>query len=760
MDSAPLRWNRLGRACRLALLLMSSSELASAEDRLKPLAATAAPSAECIASINDLKSQKERAATYALATGKMVPNDAGKYSVCVNAPDSRYFLVDFKLQPVNKDAAALECKLGLCMPDACVDQDIPPLLAEGYSVAIWHWPNLTHVGQLDVDSISAASELAVQPPDVYGVIAMIVFTLLVVKVLSATWLTWRHEKRRAAACEEAASLGDRRATVSEASTATGGTGGAARQASSPTPPPPMRDNSWSTAMRQPMIASSPTATSQCAPTPSLGAAMSQSDAKPLPLLVQAFSLVGKNGTLTKLFETQPYRPTDCLNGVRVISMFWIILGHTFLMPEGIMGYINQEDVVVNPLNPNAAESNPLLMLIIAAEQGVDTFFFLAGFLLSYAQLPEMKKSGGKCGAGMVGMAVVLRYVRLTPSLAFAMLIYYKILAFAATGPFAYAYQHSITRRCDGSWWSELTYTMNFIPFDSDNVCMGWTWYLGDDMIFFIVGVLLLPIFYRSRILGWSVATLLLAASSVITIFLVVKYGLTIYVFNDDYKVYSYYAYSKPYCRIGAYLVGIMTSWLLYTMENSGLTRDRMASFPGTVNSLRACCTAGCGFLLFMVFIPHTDFGYDKDSWPTWANVMYINFGRMAWSASCGALTLACYYGATPWMDGFLSHWAWTPLVRLTYGAYLMHPVVIKLMAGNARQFYTFSAEDLTYRLIGNCILAYAASAVLWCMMERPVMTVVSASLKKKKGQPAQRSTQEGGVQAQESLKKPAAACSP
>merc|ERR1719409_735943 len=107
------------------------------------------------------------------------------------------------------------------------------------------------------------------------------------------------------------------------------------------------------------------------------------------------------------------------------------------------------------------------MIVISAEMGVDTFFFLAGFLLSHTQLPELGKTRGKLN---VFAATAMRYVRLTPSLALAMLLYYKVLAFVASGPFAPAYQASINERCDASWWSELLYTVNFIPFDSDKVC--------------------------------------------------------------------------------------------------------------------------------------------------------------------------------------------------------------------------------------------------------------------------------------------------
>merc|ERR1711871_712120 len=144
---------------------------------------------------------------------------------------------------------------------------------------------------------------------------------------------------------------------------------------------------------------------------------------------------------------------------------------------------------------------------------VDSFFFLGGFLFSLLTVKELQNRRGRFNPIS---ALVLRYLRLTPSLGFVMLVYYFIWPHLATGPFAPRFQDSVYRRCDVSWWSELTYVLNFIPFDSDKVCMGWTWYLGDDMIFFIVGIFLLPIYYRSRVIGWACLGLLSAASFAVT----------------------------------------------------------------------------------------------------------------------------------------------------------------------------------------------------------------------------------------------------
>lgn len=439
------------------------------------------------------------------------------------------------------------------------------------------------------------------------------------------------------------------------------------------------------------------------------------------LLAQAFSLLGPSGTLTKLVEVPSSKPTDCLNGLRVLAMAWIILGHSFLMPEGVSGYSNPQDISSSPLNKATAESNPLLMIIIQAEQSVDTFFFLSGFLLSHLMLKELQHRGAH-----PLVAILLRYFRLTPSLALAMLVYYGVLPYLAFGPFAVQLQDSIFRRCNGSWWSELTYTMNFIPFDSDKVCMGWTWYLGDDMIFFVLGSALVPIYHRRKKLGWLLLLCLTGLSMGVTAWLVARYHLSPYVFDGHYTEYSYYAYSKPYTRAPAYFVGISTAWFIQILEDKGVTRETL---PERRWLAGLATTAAVAVLCLVVFIPATDFGNSKNSWNDFDSVLFLDFGRVAWAMSWATITLLCYYGYLPWTNAFLAHPGWIPFVRLTYGAYLLHPLVIKLAAGTSVQYYTFSGMDVCYRFIGNCLMAYASAIALWCLIERPIMTLTTAGLK-------------------------------
>lgn len=580
-------------------------------------------------------------AEMSLSTRKSLPRDAGKFVTCNGISGAHHLLATMMGAMPMAPQTALKLGLGLCVPEACGQNDVPAILNSSALI-----PDLRVLTISNVHVSDPVKGLAAPGIRFGFAVAIVMILVLMIAVSTAyAWVTNRSQD---------------------------------------SPNSRLARNST---------------------------------------LTQAFSLIGRSGTLTKLVELPPSKPTDCLNGLRVLAMAWIILGHSFLMPEGVSGYLNPQDITSSPLNTASAESNPLLMIIIQAEQSVDTFFFLSGFLLSHLMLKELQHRGAH-----PLLAILLRYFRLTPSLALAMLVYYGILPYLAFGPFAATLQDSIFRRCDGSWWSELTYTMNFIPFDSDKVCMGWTWYLGDDMIFFLLGSAVVPIYHRRKKLGWLLLVCLIGLSMGATAWLIARYHLSPYVFDSHYTQYSYYAYSKPYTRAPAYFVGISTAWFLQMLENKGVTRETQPCERRQLLATSAA-VAAVAILCLVVFIPATDFGKRKNSWNDFESILLLDVGRVAWALAWAVITVLCYYGYLPLTNAFLSHPGWTPFVRLTYGAYLLHPLVIKLAAGTSVQYYTFSGMEVCYRFIGNCLMAYASAIALWCLIERPIMTLTTAGLK-------------------------------
>ena len=78
-------------------------------------------------------------------------------------------------------------------------------------------------------------------------------------------------------------------------------------------------------------------------------------------------------SLKRIFSLNHQHSTyQCLNGIRALSLFWIIFGHV---------YIFQLTIIDNPIRVfDNLRNSWLNQLIMGAVYGVDTFFFISGFL--------------------------------------------------------------------------------------------------------------------------------------------------------------------------------------------------------------------------------------------------------------------------------------------------------------------------------------------------------------------------------------------
>eukprot|EP00667_Euglena_gracilis_P005459 EG_transcript_5499 len=619
------------------------------------------------------------------ASGKDLPYDAGKYDLCLRIPTARYFLLSLTVArpkvsfPGLGLGADIPLELGLCLPNVCTPNDLTQLVRE-----VWAEPppfplprklrQLRDFGHLEVRNITSP-ELDREAPTASTYVAALVLGALASAVLVSTALHEYAEWRLLAlAPEPSAERSDDRLEVVQ------------------------------------LLRSAD---------PGLYRRLERHP------LVTTFSLkVSWRKLLAPSVEQA--KPTDHLNGMRVASMCWIILGHSFLMANAIAGYDNPEYVVARK---TGKASDVRFQFLIGGHAAVDSFFFISGFLLAHLCLKEQQRRRQQLSPKYLSLAILSRYLRLTPSLAVVLLFYYRVAMYLGDGPFFPRFQHSVTRRCNGTWITELLFTMNFWPWDPDAVCMGWTWYLGCDFIFYILALFILAVYTRRKFFGWLLVGGCFLASVGYTAKDVWVHRLGIYLFDGGYEKYSYYAYSRPWNRFPGYLVGVAAALL----HGEHAERRLPPLAPALTLGLSV---AGAALMLFVVVVPYTTFR-EPNSWARWQNVAYIALGRPAWTLGLSIISLACLAHSTPplamlsvksdtslvvvedeqpgglarapqlaigLVNQLLSAYLWVPLSRLTYAAYLVHPVVVKLLAANSYAHYHFSYAGILERTAANCVL--------------------------------------------------------
>lgn len=105
----------------------------------------------------------------------------------------------------------------------------------------------------------------------------------------------------------------------------------------------------------------------------------------------------------------------------------------------------------------------LFQLIFNSWNASQIFFMISGFLLAYTTIPQLRKQKGKLD---LVEYVSNRWVRLTPSLVYAILLIYLLPLLPIDGPMYKSSTSKIYENCEQNWWKSLLYISNW--FDSDH----------------------------------------------------------------------------------------------------------------------------------------------------------------------------------------------------------------------------------------------------------------------------------------------------
>ncbi|XP_028392822.1 nose resistant to fluoxetine protein 6-like [Dendronephthya gigantea] len=422
--------------------------------------------------------------------------------------------------------------------------------------------------------------------------------------------------------------------------------------------------------------------------------------------LRCFSLVRNT---TKIFSTNvPPKVITSINGLRVISMFWVILGHTFL-------FMLTSYIMANPVDLVEDTSKFSMMVIMNGYFCVDTFFFLSGLLVSYTCFRKLEKSEGKFNWFLFYFH---RYVRLTPSMMFVILFYVKLTPFLAYSP---TWTLRKNEHCQKYWWTNLIYINNFYPTKFDDECVGWTWYLANDMQFYIISPFVLILAHRFGRVGllasagslFMVSTIALASiygHYNIDPLALSKWGQSD-LFNPAKADFTKMVYDKPYCRIQPYLIGMMLGYFIHK-SYSGTRKPNW--FFALIAWLAAIAIG-----ITLVYAPHDATLKDGRAWKTAENVIYGMFSKAAWGVALAWVVYACHYGFGGLIQRFLSARFWIPLSRLTYSTYLVHPIVLTYIYSSSKTTLYYDTTTVTFYFITAVVLSYACAFILSVVTEFP-----------------------------------------
>lgn len=240
---------------------------------------------------------------------------------------------------------------------------------------------------------------------------------------------------------------------------------------------------------------------------------------------------------------------NIFNGIKTICMLWVIFGHQFSIRL-------KNDVNISGI-PGQVEKF-FYLFVVGAFLAVDVFFFIGGFLVAYSFMREKSRSILK-----YPMAVLHRLLRFWPSYLMTIAIYYSVYIHTGDGPF---WGENMTLGqipfCSEAWKTVL-FVDNLVD-NGEMMCMGWGWYLQNDMQIFVFSMVFILLYNINKKAGYLSLALLICISVTLNIIGVLQGEYVQVTHLPDFAKWNDYftnIYIKPWTRCPPYVLGLICGLL-------------------------------------------------------------------------------------------------------------------------------------------------------------------------------------------------------
>ncbi|XP_063974681.1 nose resistant to fluoxetine protein 6-like isoform X2 [Diachasmimorpha longicaudata] len=405
----------------------------------------------------------------------------------------------------------------------------------------------------------------------------------------------------------------------------------------------------------------------------------------------------------KILSTEPAARDSltCLHGLRVFSLGWVVLVHTYLQVFSI---------AENKTLRTVTERNFMYQTISNATFSVDTFFFISGLLVTilfYRSTGHVNLNNNhflKTSSRKFIIMIVYRFIRLTPAYLFVLGMNEIAMKYTqARTVFSPAIIDHVT--CEKFWWRNALYINSLYP--RTEMCMLWSWYMANDTQFYVLGIffLLVSMKYLKFVAG---TVFLLIVSSWFTTFSIAYSNDYVARIQEPFALFDE-LYDKPWLRAGPYFIGGITGWILFK-TNCGLRTPMWGKIIGW--------TISGGTMAAVVYGLYAgDLGVTISS-------IYAALGHSAWAIAVAFIVVQCCTGSASFVNGLLSLKLLYPLSRLTYCAYLVHPIIMMITSMQMDGPLHLHNGLVLILYFGNLVASYLLSFCVSITLEAPIVNLL------------------------------------
>ena len=439
---------------------------------------------------------------------------------------------------------------------------------------------------------------------------------------------------------------------------------------------------------------------------------------------------------TKHLMDRKSETTSILDGIRVGSIFWIMLGHVMaIVSSSGGGYLNPS----NFLPPDGLTNTAIGQLLFSSRLAVDGFLCISGFLVVYVLCKKMPYDGSTSPLGRYGESILklvfARAMRILPLYTFCLGFYTQIAPHLGSGPFWYQWL-GLLKPCHDYGWTNFLFLNNFVPWDLGitETCFYHSWYLAVDMQLFLLAPLLVFVYQKNQKRGRQATLALYLCSVIVTCYLAWVRQWSANTFDGaSIARYDVEAYAKPHVRASSYLSGMYVAMLL-SKKNSRTPWNRIHHAIVTLaifvmGFITFCTAMGAYSRRACQYGELPEFDECGSTWSRGITFLYTSLSRPVWTAGLGAIMYVCIGRPASGniVASVLSWRCWIPLSKLAFGVYLIHPIVIFVWQLGNREKQVFELTTFVMTYISVCVVSYVAALLAFLCIELPFASLWNIS---------------------------------
>lgn len=414
---------------------------------------------------------------------------------------------------------------------------------------------------------------------------------------------------------------------------------------------------------------------------------------------------------------------ELLNAVRVFSIGWVILGHTYINYAFFVPCVNYTEL-------SKIFSKKEYIVIYGGFYAVDTFFWLSGLLMTYLFLIEFDKKSSFTLPKIV-MVYVHRILRITPVYMFCLLFMWALMPYMGNGPLWFKITETFNNDCHKYWYANLLYMNNFIPNYKTESCLAPSWYLADDMQFFFISPIILIIYLKISVkLAWGIIIGLNVLGIATSAAIAHHFDLNPVIFATGDEYFDYY-YVKPYCRVPPYALGIACGIVLYVYRKEKKTGTLLDPISGFISRCLSntyiryfIFSFGLSLLNVLIFVQYDTYKHPGDDlkyrhWSKHSNYTFIALERFAYGLALSMILLPCLLGFFKFINWFMSLYIWSFIAKFTFVMYLIHYGIIEIVIRSIKTSYEFNQYNNIRDSFYFFFLSFACAVPIVLVVEMP-----------------------------------------